>query len=407
MGKLKVTEGSYDFTFNNANAHDTHYHMTVTSDNPVTVDGVTYAGEAKYVYHPANMQLTSYNRFTADNYETDVTNGANKKYLMTKIDDSTLDMCSHVTEVNIDKMKHLRHIGRRAFFYTGIQKFTVPSTCVYIGEMAFASCQKLSELMLLNNEKRTWGGQFYGQNATGFKCYTHWRSYYKYSDSVEGWKIFVGDTNRPIDRLEAYFIADQGAKAYAFSVLQDVDWNATGLNAYYVTDYNVEEKMVYTHKVTDSYRGVGLLIDGFKTDSIYKLKKAETISPKPDKNYLVGNAREEVVVTNKDQWTSQYLFSESNKNFWRSSTSYTLKPGSAYLKIQDFAVKDINSFGIDIYSQAPGDINGDGEVNVSDVTALINKILGSSTYSDAVCDINGDGEINVSDVTALINMILK
>ncbi len=407
LGKLKVTEGSYDFTFNNANAHDTHYHMTVTSDNPVTVDGVTYAGEAKYVYHPANMQLTSYNRFTADNYETDVTNGANKKYLMTKIDDSTLDMCSHVTEVNIDKMKHLRHIGRRAFFYTGIQKFTVPSTCVYIGEMAFASCQKLSELMLLNNEKRTWGGQFYGQNATGFKCYTHWRSYYKYSDSVEGWKIFVGDTNRPIDRLEAYFIADQGANAYAFSVLQDVDWNATGLNAYYVTGYNGEEKMVYTHKVTDSYRGVGLLIDGFKTDSIYKLKKAETISPKPDKNYLVGNAREEVVVTNKDQWTSQYLFSESNKNFWRSSTSYTLKPGSAYLKIQDFAVKDINSFGIDIYSQAPGDINGDGEVNVSDVTALINKILGSSTYSDAVCDINGDGEINVSDVTALINLILK
>ena len=42
LGKLKVTEGSYDFTFNNANAHDTHYHMTVTSDNPVTVDGVTY-----------------------------------------------------------------------------------------------------------------------------------------------------------------------------------------------------------------------------------------------------------------------------------------------------------------------------------------------------------------------------
>ena len=55
----------------------------------------------------------------------------------------------------------------------------------------------------------------------------------------------------------------------------------------------------------------------------------------------------------------------------------------------------------------PGDINGDGEVNVSDVTALINKILGTSDYSDAVCDINGDGEINVSDVTALINQILK
>ena len=53
-----------------------------------------------------------------------------------------------------------------------------------------------------------------------------------------------------------------------------------------------------------------------------------------------------------------------------------------------------------------GDINADGVVNVSDVTALINKILGTATYADATCDINADGVVNVSDVTALINIIL-
>ncbi|MDO4512381.1 MAG: dockerin type I repeat-containing protein [Bacteroidales bacterium] len=53
-----------------------------------------------------------------------------------------------------------------------------------------------------------------------------------------------------------------------------------------------------------------------------------------------------------------------------------------------------------------GDVNGDGEVNVSDVTALINKILGTAEFADAVCDINEDGQVNVSDVTALINLIL-
>ncbi len=53
-----------------------------------------------------------------------------------------------------------------------------------------------------------------------------------------------------------------------------------------------------------------------------------------------------------------------------------------------------------------GDINADGVVNVSDVTALINKILGTSTYADDACDINADGVVNVSDVTALINIIL-
>ena len=53
-----------------------------------------------------------------------------------------------------------------------------------------------------------------------------------------------------------------------------------------------------------------------------------------------------------------------------------------------------------------GDVNGDGVVNVSDVTALVNRILGDPTYSDTVCDVNGDGVVNVSDVTTLVNLIL-
>ena len=403
LGKLQVTEGSYDFTFNNANAHDTHYHMTVTSGNPVTVDGVTYAGEAKYVYHPANMQLTSYSTFTADNYETDVTNGANKKYLMTEIDDRTLDMCSHVTEVNIDKMKHLRHIGRRAFFYTGIQKFTVPSTCVYIGEMAFASCQKLSELMLLNNEKRIWGGQFYGQNANGFTCYVPWRSYYKYSDSVKGWKIFVGDTNRPIDRLNAFVCVDDGTSTYSFSVPHPVDWDASGLNAYTVYGYDKAKRQVNTSRVGRTLAGEGLLIAGYRQNTVYKLRRPSTLPSQPT-NLLVGTNLETVNVYDKKVG---YLFDPNTKYFWRPSKNYNLGKGLAYLLLSATDAGDTDRIYVDRWSNITGDINGDGEVNVSDVTALINKILGSSTYSDAVCDINGDGEINVSDVTALINLILK
>lgn len=53
-----------------------------------------------------------------------------------------------------------------------------------------------------------------------------------------------------------------------------------------------------------------------------------------------------------------------------------------------------------------GDVNGDSRVDVSDVTALINRILGTANYKTAVCDVNGDGEINVSDVTALISLLL-
>ena len=52
-----------------------------------------------------------------------------------------------------------------------------------------------------------------------------------------------------------------------------------------------------------------------------------------------------------------------------------------------------------------GDVNGDGVVNTSDVTALLNIILGSAETVPAA-DVNGDGVVNTSDVTALINIIL-
>ncbi len=53
-----------------------------------------------------------------------------------------------------------------------------------------------------------------------------------------------------------------------------------------------------------------------------------------------------------------------------------------------------------------GDVNGDGRVNVSDVSALINMILGLTTMDNDRADVNGDGRVNVSDVSALINIIL-
>jgi surface protein len=57
-------------------------------------------------------------------------------------------------------------------------------------------------------------------------------------------------------------------------------------------------------------------------------------------------------------------------------------------------------------SGVAGDVNGDGKVNVSDVTALINMILGITPMNETLADVNGDGRVNVSDVTALINIIL-
>lgn len=54
----------------------------------------------------------------------------------------------------------------------------------------------------------------------------------------------------------------------------------------------------------------------------------------------------------------------------------------------------------------PGDVNGDGRVNVSDVSELINMILGTTEMNEIDADLNSDGKVNVSDISALINIIL-
>ena len=54
-----------------------------------------------------------------------------------------------------------------------------------------------------------------------------------------------------------------------------------------------------------------------------------------------------------------------------------------------------------------GDVNHDGRLDISDVTALINHLLSGSGGCDICADVDMDGNINISDLTKLINQLLK
>ena len=78
----------------------------------------------------------------------------------------------------------------------------------------------------------------------------------------------------------------------------------------------------------------------------------------------------------------------------------------------DTKVKSLGAWVLDINGGdtpfEPGDVNGDGTVDIADVNACINVILGSEPASkyDGRAAVNGDGAVDIADVNAIINIIL-
>ena len=68
--------------------------------------------------------------------------------------------------------------------------------------------------------------------------------------------------------------------------------------------------------------------------------------------------------------------------------------------VQEFAPDAIG-----VTAGVKGDVNGDGEVSVADINAILDMILKAT--GDLMGDVNEDGEITVADINAVLNIILS
>ena len=89
----------------------------------------------------------------------------------------------------------------------------------------------------------------------------------------------------------------------------------------------------------------------------------------------------------------------------RKGPTTLLVPYNCYWKYQetDYWYKFSH---IEEMDEVSGDVNGDGNINISDVTNLIDLLL-SGDELPAYADVNGDGGVNIKDVTDLIDILLS
>ena len=108
-----------------------------------------------------------------------------------------------------------------------------------------------------------------------------------------------------------------------------------------------------------------------------------------------------------------HLGASSNNNVY-----YTVEDGEITKHVETIIKYDCEATTV-IYTKVElttgqtnpnlGDVNGDGEINITDVTLLVDHILGNENDAFIIenANVNGDDDINIGDVTDLINIILE
>ena len=106
----------------------------------------------------------------------------------------------------------------------------------------------------------------------------------------------------------------------------------------------------------------------------------------------------------KNDWqtTSVRIDAGTHTLMWSYDKDSSLNPEGDYFAVDNVAVMADAIIML-------GDVNGDGNVTISDVTALIDYLLSGDEGSVMMinCDVNKDGKVAISDVTALIDLLLS
>ena len=128
-----------------------------------------------------------------------------------------------------------------------------------------------------------------------------------------------------------------------------------------------------------------------------------------DRMFLYRGNLETIYVS--DQWSTEsisnsiYMFYGCTNLVGGQGTTYDAgHTDAAYAHIDGGASNP--GYFTDKNASLRGDVNGDNMVNIADVTALTDLLLGGGTAGPGA-DCNIDGSVNIADVTALIDYILK
>ena len=212
---------------------------------------------------------------------------------------------------------------------------------------------------------------------------------------------------------ENLYIQDESAWTLVFGQLDNTYNNGdilTGIAGSWKTYYQIIEMIPLAESFGEATPGTAvepevLAIEELSTNLVHKFIKIDncTMTKVDDLNYNLNDETGDLTMYMKFNGVTAPEDLTATYNVSGFLTLY--KPKDAETAIMEFYPVEFEKVGGEP-QPVPGDVNGDGEVTGSDVTALYNHILFGQDTEIFNGDQNGDGEVTGSDVTAVYNIIL-
>lgn len=300
-----------------------------------------------------NVKVIGHMAFSGCSELTQITGGNNLEEIHT----SAFAMCNKLTTVTIPE--GLRVLYRNAFFRcTGITTLNLPSTLECITGNPAVGCTKLQTITIPESCQhfKVIDGAVYATTGA--------------TDPENRTPDYDGDHNQPTVLV--------GVPAAIPNKVLNVP---EGVYAFgYQACREVKLTEMYLPKTLKEFRSSAVGTIGTLTKITCLAKEPPTfVSAFAAADY--ANALVTVPTVSLDAYQAA--------NVWQD--------------FQNWATVDVD-FGDDT---VPGDLNGDGVVDIDDVNIMVNVILEQVSETEGNADIDGNGTTDVEDLNKLINLILN
>lgn len=172
----------------------------------------------------------------------------------------------------------------------------------------------------------------------------------------------------------------------------------------------LDNDTAYSAFQTDIYLSSGLEIEQEDGEYIIDLSSERTAKSHVVSTYKRDDGAIRIFVTSQNLATFKgnggdiaYIQVRATNSFPGSGTVSLKNSIAAEADATRHILADCTAKASEL-STLKGDVNGDGEVNIADINAIIDMIL--SGASNIVGDVNSDGEVNIADINAVIDIIL-